>query len=124
MIDKALAAAATYARTDRHRTAWAHLDRAERLIEEGRRDVVAGMRQDGRSWDEIASALRLSKATLHRRYRLVDDDLEPAPEPPVVVVPSQRRRPSSTDEDFAAAPVAGPSAMESHLRGLGLIRPT
>jgi hypothetical protein len=74
IASKALATAATYAGSDRHGTAWAHLARAERQVEAGRRQVVAGLRADGRSWGEIAVLLRVSKSTLLRRWGTAGDD--------------------------------------------------
>jgi hypothetical protein len=47
----------------------AGLEHLRRLLDQRIEEVVAGARQEGASWTEIASALRVTRQTAHQRYR-------------------------------------------------------
>jgi hypothetical protein len=45
------------------------LEHLRRLLDQRIEEVVAAARQEGASWTEIASALRVTRQTAHERYR-------------------------------------------------------
>ncbi len=96
---KALRTAHTYANTSRPATAWAHCDRASRLLHAARCEAVRAMRAEGRSWAAISEVTGLSTTTLHSRFA------GPMPQLPVAQVVDElaamipRPRENETDEE-------------------------